>query len=153
MLKRYLSLLGVLAVLIVLTACGQIAFAGDQESEADAGGSAELDTAGLIDVLKAAGASVEPEGQVNQDFFSVTGQTILLNGQSVQVFEYADAAQAEAEASEISEDGGSVGTSMIMWIDAPHFYRSGKLIVLYVGSDAGATAALEAALGAQIAGR
>jgi hypothetical protein len=85
----------------------------------------------LIDNLRAAGATVEPAGEVSQPFFSVKGQVITVNGGDVQVFEYADAAAADAEAALVSPDGGSVGTSMMSWVAAPHFFKTGKLIVLY----------------------
>ncbi len=107
----------------------------------------------LIDSLRAAGATVEPAGEVSQPFFSVKGQVITVNGGDVQVFEYADAAVADAEAALVSPDGGSVGTSMMSWVAAPHFFKTGKLIVLYVGDSADVTDALEAALGPQFAGR
>jgi hypothetical protein len=32
-------------------------------------------------------------------------------------------------------DGSPVGTTMITRIDTPHFYQSGKIIVLYVGNN------------------
>ncbi len=59
----------------------------------------------------------------------------------------------ENEAYEISSDGGSIGTSMVTWIDAPHFYKGGRIIVLHVGSDAPVLDLLEGALGSQFAGR
>jgi hypothetical protein len=59
----------------------------------------------------------------------------------------------ENEASQVSPDGGSIGTSMVIWMDAPHFYKAGHIIVLYVGSDATMLDLLEGALGAQFAGR
>ena len=84
-------------------------------------------------------------------FFSVTGQVLSVNDNDVQAFEYADAQLAEAEAAMIASDGSSVGTSMMMWVATPHFYQSGRVIVLYVGDDADALAVLEAALGSPIA--
>jgi hypothetical protein len=111
------------------------------------------DYVSLIDNLRASGATVEPVGEVEQAFFSVTGHVITVNGNDVQVFEYADAEAAEADAALVAPDGGSVGTTMVTWVATPHFYRTGKLIVLYVGDDSGVTAVLESALGPQFAGR
>jgi hypothetical protein len=111
------------------------------------------DYVSLIDQLRAAGATVEPAGEVLQPFFSVKGQVIKVNGEDVQVFEYTDAAAAEAEATSVSPDGGSVGTSMVTWVAAPHFYKTGRLIVLYVGDNQTTIVALETALGPQFAGR
>jgi hypothetical protein len=111
------------------------------------------DYVSLIDNLRAAGVTVEPVGEISQPFFSVKGQIIKVNGEDVQVFEYATEAEAEAEAATVSSDGGSIGTSMVSWIASPHFYKTGKLITLYVGDNQSAIAALEIALGPQFAGR
>ncbi len=111
------------------------------------------DYVSLIDNLRAAGATVEPAGEVSQPFFSVEGWIINVNGEEVQVFEYADAGSADAEAALVSPDGGSVGTTMMQWVATPHFYKAGKLIVLYVGDSDSVADALEAALGSQFAGR
>jgi len=111
------------------------------------------DYVSLIDNLRAAGATVEPKGEVSQAFFSVKGQVMSVNGGEVQVFEYADESAAEADAALISPDGGSIGTSMVTWVAAPHFYKIGKLIVLYVGNDSAVMKVLESVLGPQFAGR
>ena len=39
------------------------------------------------------------------------------------------------------------------WIAPPHFYHTGRVIVLYVGSNADLIRLLEATLGPQFAGR
>ncbi len=90
---------------------------------------------------------------MTQPFFSVNGRVIVVNGGDVQVFEYADAAAAEAERALVSPDGSSVGTSMVGWIAPPHFYKAGRLIVQYVGDSTDAIDVLEAVLGQQFAGR
>ncbi len=107
----------------------------------------------LVDNLRATGATVEPAGELTQPFFSVNGRVIVVNGGDVQVFKYADAAAAEAEAALVSPDGSSVGTSMVAWVAPPHFYRADRLIVLYVGDSTDAIDVLEAVLGQQFAGR
>ncbi len=76
-----------------------------------------------------------------------------MNGSDVQVFEYAAADAADTEATLVSSDGSSVGTSMISWIAPPHFYKAEKLIVLYVGESEPVIGALESVLGPQFAGR
>lgn len=111
------------------------------------------DRAGLIAALQAAGASVEIADSVSQDFFSPEGSLVRVNGGDLQVFEYENAAAMEEEAAQVAPDGGSVGTSMMMWVDAPHFYKSGRIIVLYVGSDENTLNLLENAIGVQFAGR
>jgi hypothetical protein len=106
-----------------------------------------------VDNLRAAGATVEPAGEVSQPFFAVQGQVITVNGGDVQVFEYADTATSEAEAALVSPDGSSVGTSMVGWVAPPHFYQTGQIIVLYVGDKSDIITTLDGILGPQFAGR
>ena len=112
-----------------------------------------VDYVSLIDNLRVNNATVIPEGEIEQPFFSVTGFSIQVNDSSVQVFEYNSAEDAEADASLVSLDGSSIGTSMPFWIDDPHFYYKEKIIVLYVGDDPAIEELLESVLGSQFAGR
>jgi hypothetical protein len=112
-----------------------------------------MDYASLIDNLRTVGVSVEPEGEVDQPFFSVEGRIIKVSGEDVQVFQYFHAAAVDAQAALVSPDGSAVGTSKLHWVGLPHFYKKGKLLVLYVGGNAKTLKALEAVLGRQFAGR
>jgi hypothetical protein len=111
------------------------------------------DRASLISKLRAAGASVEVVGEVDQPFLSVTGTMIKLQGKDVQVFEYSSAKEMEAQAELISRDGTAVGTRKIHWVEPPHFFKQGRVLVLYVGQDTKVEKALEAVLGRQFAGQ
>ena len=111
------------------------------------------DYVSLVDALRAAGATVEPADTVEQAFFSVTGQIIKVNGADVQAFEYESAEAMEADASQAAPDGGSVGTSMVIWVEAPHFFKLGRVLVLYVGDDTAVFDLLKSVLGEQFAGR
>jgi len=115
-------------------------------------GGPAVDYVSLIDNLRAF-ATVNPEGEIEQPFFSVTGFSIQVNGASVQVFEYNTAEDAEADASLVSPDASSIGTSMPFWVDVPHFYYKEKIIVLYIGDDPAIEELLESVLGPQFAGR
>jgi hypothetical protein len=116
-------------------------------------GTSISDLASLVDGLVAAGVTAETGDDVTQQFFSPTGQIIRVNGEDVQVFEYESAEAAEEEAALVSEDGSSIGTTMVTWVNTPHFYRAGNLIVLYVGENEAVVDALESLLGEQFAGR
>jgi hypothetical protein len=105
----------------------------------------------LVDALRAAGATVDPAGEVNQPFFSAVGQAISVDGGDVQVFEYPDATAAEGEAALISPDASTVGTSMVTWVADPHFYALNRVIVLYVGDDVAIVEVLNTVLGPPIA--
>ena len=116
--KSKLILTGAMVAILMLGAYG-IGCSSDKPTAAHDGPT--TDYVSLIDNLRAAGATVEPAGEVDQPFFAVSGNIITVNGDDVQVFEYADAAAAEAEAALVSPDGSSVGLSMIGWVATPHF--------------------------------
>lgn len=108
----------------------------------------ELST--LIKNLRAKGATVVvTHEKVSQPFFSVVARIVSVNGQGVQVFEFRKAATAAAEARRVSEGA----TTLATWIAPPHFYRSGRLIMLYVGSDESTLKLLTSVLGPQFAGQ
>lgn len=111
------------------------------------------DYTSLVDNLRAAGATVEPAGSVSQPFFAFEGKALTVNSENLQVFEYPDEASADAEASLVSPDGSSIGTSIPFWVAPPHFYKAGRIIVLYLGENKALMDLLESALGPQFAGR
>ncbi len=81
----------------------------------------------LVDNLRATGVNIQPAGDITQPFFSVKGLVITVNGSNVQVFEYADADAADAEAALVSPDGSSIGTTMASWVAPPRFYKSREI--------------------------
>jgi hypothetical protein len=143
------ALILMLMLTYVLSSCGT-ATTSVSTSETSAG----LDQAGLLSALKAAGATPEIGDPITQDFFSVEGTLINL-GQTdgFQVFEYKTAEEMEADAAKVAPDGGSVGTSMMNWIMPPHFFKSGRVIVLYLGDNQTTLNLLEKILGKQFAGQ
>jgi hypothetical protein len=112
----------------------------------------DLDYAGFLGSLRAEKTSIKREGDVDQPFFAVKGKAVGLYGDHVQVFEYPDRAKAEKDAVRVSADGMTIGTAKPHWLAPPHFFRRGKLIVLYVGSDAQVLKALQERLGPAFAG-
>lgn len=149
--KRSAYFIGMVVLAGLMAACaGQT---GPQAGDTPESTGGEMDYAALAEALETGGAAVEAGEEVEQPFFAVTGRIIRVNGQDVQVFEYEDADAADADAALVAPDGGSVGATMVAWIDAPHFFSAGRIIVLYVGSDADVLTALEAALGPQFAGQ
>jgi hypothetical protein len=91
------------------------------------------DQASLLAALQAEGATIETADSITQDFFSVEGQIIRVNGADTQVFEYETAEAMENDASQVAPGGGSIGTSMVTWVDTristSWFYRA-----LYLGT-------------------
>ncbi len=145
--KRSLLLILVFVFAYAISACGQNA-----TSNASTKPLSVEDQASLLSALKAAGATVEVGDSINQDFFSVEGQTVKVNGADLQVFEYENAPAMEKDASQVAPDGGSIGTSIVTWIDTPHFYKAGRIIVLYLGNDQTILGLLNNVIGAQFAG-
>ena len=137
---------------IVLSACAPLAQAGGQDKveSVSNGGAGSLEE--LVSDLQARGAEIQLGDEIEQPFVSVKGQSMKVNGADVQVFEYADEAARQAESAKIPEDGYSFDTVMVNWIDQPHFWTDGRLIVLYVGSDPAIIDLLSQALGEPIAG-
>lgn len=110
----------------------------------------------LIDSLRRQDATVARGDRLPKEsnpFFSTNAQVLVVNGENVNVFEYGTVAAAEADAAKVSPDGSSVGSTMVAWIGPPHFYESGRLIVVYVGSAETVLRPLERVLGPPFAQR
>jgi len=111
----------------------------------------------LLVALRKKGATVEAGGTVSDSFLSVEGQVMAVDGAEVGVFVYPGPATAAYEAGRISPDGNRVELAEDrvlhgFWVATPHFYRWGKLIVLYVGEDEAVSEVLQAVLGEPFAG-
>ena len=107
----------------------------------------------FIEALDAQGVNAEKGDSLEQPFFSVVGNFVNFAGESVQVFEYDSAETMESDAVLVSSDGGSIGTSTVNWIATPHFYKKGRILVLYTGDNTQTLELLENVLGPQFAGR
>ena len=140
--RFHFPILMFLMTTLILTACG-----GEPASAQGYG------TAEFLEELREKGTEAENGEPVEQAFFSVIGTTVNLNGESVQVFEYDSAETMESDAVLVDADGSSIGTSMVTWIATPHFYKKGRILVLYIGDNAETLGILESVLGPQFAGR
>lgn len=107
----------------------------------------------LVNKLCSQGAKTKFHGTISQPFFAVRGRQLVVGGQEVQLFEFKTNAGAQTAAKRISPDGSPIGTTMVTWVAPPHFFKSGRLIALYTGSDSNVISLLENALGRQFAGR
>ncbi len=141
-----------LAAVFVVASCGDSDDDGGASTTTSPSGDEVIDVETLTEGLLAAGASVEPGGSVSQPFFSVDASLIVVNGEDAQIFGYADAATADIEAQAISPDGHVIGLNVVTWCSIPHFYRTNRLMVLYVGDTPAMTDLLDAVLGPEFAG-
>lgn len=110
----------------------------------------------LVEMLEHLGANVSIAEQMPRDsfpFFAVNAQRLLVNGRSVHVFAYPDAAAAAADAARVAPSGTPIGGTQTTWTDPPRFYTRGQLIVLYVGRDEEVSKFLESLMGPPFAGK
>lgn len=149
--KRMTTLFALfMLALLVLAGCSTPA---NVEPGDDAGAGEE--GAELVDThdelraaLEAAGLQVDQDDVLLDTFFpETTARFLEVNGAMIQTFEFADAAAAEAGAATVNATGTIIGNATIDWVDRPHFYQQGGLIVLYAGEDEAILSALEGALG------
>lgn len=110
------------------------------------------DYASLVDSIKSRGIAVDLVEELDDSPFSTTTKVISVGGATIQVYEFQSESDAESAILTVSEDGTEIGTSIIRWMDTPHFYAKGKIIVLYVGQNPEVTSLLESFLGNQFAG-
>jgi len=125
-----------------------LASCGGQPASAQGFGAEEF-----MEALREKGVEPEMGDAVEQVFLSVIGNFVTFDGESIQVFEYDSAETMESDALLVSPDGGAIGTSMVTWVATPHFYKKGRILVLYVGDNAQTLELLESILGTQFAGR
>ena len=153
--RNTFTIVTVLVGILVSSACSSQATQLPEASATQVASQASgvEDQASLIEALRASGAQAELGDPVEQAFFTVAGQILKVNGKDVQVFEYESSEKMEADAAQVAPDGGSIGTSMPMWVEPPHFFKSGRVLVLYVGEDKAVIDLLKGALGEQFAGR
>ncbi|ERI93596.1 hypothetical protein HMPREF1982_01578 [Clostridiales bacterium oral taxon 876 str. F0540] len=107
--------------------------------------------------------SIEDVTKNRMSWFSGNEKIIKCSNIELLVFEFTSVEEASNEASRVSKDGfkikplpnasGSTPLAVyIGWGDNPHFYRSGKLIVLYCGTNLKVQYDLNRILGRQFAG-
>ena len=120
------------------------------------GPSAGESTNGLIEALRVQGLTMTIGDMLPQQsapYFSTRARVVVANSATLQIFEYDTAADADRDAAKVSPDGSPIGNVQILWISTPHFYKSGRLIVTYVGTDGDILQALEKVLGRPFASR
>ena len=108
--------------------------------------------ASFIDALEKKDVTVELVEVLEDSPFAVPGFVVSVNGEHVQVYEFISATDAHDATLIISKDGTEIGTSIIRWMDEPHFYSQGNLIVQYIGHNPEMLSLLDSLLDKQFAG-
>jgi MFS family permease len=107
-----------------------------------------VDQAYIINALRAQSAVVGVSSTpVQQPFLSLVGQELVVNGEIVQAYVYADTASATTEASALYYDADSAAWTEVVWQQTPHFYQVANVILIYDGHTQETVAALERAFG------
>ncbi|MCA9473651.1 MAG: hypothetical protein MRJ96_08705 [Nitrospirales bacterium] len=143
---------GVMATVFATVVTLTLLSCNGAESPVNSHGGPAQDHVSLVDNLRAQGLTVSPTGSISQPFFAVPGQILRVNGQDIQVFEYASSSAAQTQAHSISPDGKAIDDTIVGWVGPTHFYQNGKILVLYIGSDQTVLKTLGTLLGPQIAG-
>lgn len=104
-------------------------------------GATDPDFTAFLRALAAAGATVQPgQGYPPNDLFSAPSRVVIVNSTvQLTVVEYSDVASAVEEAACFhggdKKCPGANTMTIIDWVAPPHLYRSGRLLVVYVGTD------------------
>jgi hypothetical protein len=112
------------------------------------------DYSSLVNAIESRGVLVEHIDEIASESspFSVPIHVISVGGADLQIYEFASESDAKTASLTVSEDGTQIGLSMIRWMDEPHFYTQGKLIVQYIGHNPEIMNLLDSFLGKQFAG-
>jgi hypothetical protein len=115
-------------------------------------GEAVFDLADFAETLFANGVPIELGSEEVFFFFPIPALHFKIFGQDVLVFELIGPGTAASVAAAVSDDGTTIAGRVIDWPATPHFFREGRIIVLYLGDDPQVLSVLTAFLGPQIAG-
>jgi hypothetical protein len=101
---------------------------------------AAFDITVLARDLKHAGLDVGKPQTTARGAFGASGRPAMLSvgGHALQIYTFATSTEASRVASQISADGsagpfGGLPFSLVEWKGAPHLFRRGRLVVIYVG--------------------
>ncbi|MFN8450633.1 MAG: hypothetical protein U0521_19115 [Anaerolineae bacterium] len=152
---------GLVLLMLLLTACGQSVTLSEAISlvkppPPPTAVEAVTGYDSFANALRAAGASVAPEGRVSLAFLHADGKLLRVGEERVQVYEYAAEPDALADAARFSSDGAwvssDIGATLVNWFATPHLYHASRLIVVYVGDSTPTLDLLSGILGEPFAG-
>lgn len=111
-----------------------------------------VDYQSLISAIESRGLSAELTEVIDDSAFAVPTKVISVAGMDLQVYEFDSESDTDAAKQIVSPDGTEIGLSVIRWMDNPHFYSQGKIIVQYIGQNPEMLNLLDSLLGNQFAG-
>lgn len=93
---------------------------------------------------------------VEEDFLLTTRKRMTIDDTVIDIYLFNNDKAMEKEAAYIDSDGygydNGIRRLKVSWINAPHFYKKGSLIIQYVGEEKNIMSSLEDILGQQFAG-
>ena len=106
----------------------------------------------FVMALKSRGVAVDLKEEIDDSSFSVPIKVFSVGGADIQVYEFVSELEMKKSQETVSRDGTQIGTSVIRWIDDPHFFSQGKIIVQYIGHNPEIMKLLDFYSGKQFAG-
>ncbi|GKU28634.1 hypothetical protein [Clostridium folliculivorans] len=106
----------------------------------------------FIEHLEKAGIKIKAITKDSNTFLKGEATAININEEFVNVYEYKNSDQMAADVKTIRSDGAIVGNAFVDWVSIPHIYKSGSIIVLYVGENNEIKDMIQKSVGNQFAG-
>lgn len=78
-------------------------------------------------------AQIQENDPVTLNGLSIEGRFVGVDGEWMRVFEYESEEAAIADQGKISADGAMIDGNAVTWGGPVHFFRSGRVIVVYLG--------------------
>lgn len=97
--------------------------------------------------LLEAGVEVSEESRPGWSLLGQAGRVIQVDGAEIQVFEYRTVEERAAISGTISPDGSAAGGEEAPWPDRANLWATGRIIVVYAGTDGGTILLLSGLLG------
>ena len=109
-------------------------------------------TYGVFQLFAASGYPAEIGPTVEKPYFDMPARGLKINGSPVFFLEFANDSDVDEFVRKISADGMTIDGKSLNESKPPHFYRQGKVVVLYLGQKESTLEILETVLDPQIAG-
>ena len=100
-----------------------------------------LDYKKFLALMEANGFVLEDEKPEENNWFSVSGKLIVIDGEPLYVYEYESSTAMEKDSKYVDSSGFSINNTdegrcaQIDWVATPHWFKKDLLIVLYVGEN------------------
>jgi hypothetical protein len=106
----------------------------------------------VVSQLRAQHLRMRLDGTFKYAFFVPRARAYWNARGEVILWQFPSAVRGARGAARIRPDGNAIGGRAVLWKGLPHWFHRGRVIALYIGSNAAVQTALVRVLGAQIAG-